>query len=531
MFDLIIHNGTVINGEGTPSVAQDVAISNGKIVGMGQFGDHNASRKINAAGLVIAPGFIDIHSHSDWTLMPYPRAETSLRQGITTEVVGNCGLSFAPVGDKDLLASIIPEFVRDAIELKWSSFGEYLYRLAIQGLAINILHLVGHSALRIAVMGFDPRPPTATELVEMGTLLRESLDHGAGGLSFGLEYPPGNNTVFSEMVALCKVVARRGLFFSIHMRDQDQGYLEAIQEALEVARQSGASLEISHIPPHAGLEANLGEKALELVQEARQEGIDVNFDAHPYLWNQTFMSTFLPPWAFSGGVGKTLERLSDPTSRAQIKQFDNRLFQQLFDANRWDKFVLSQSAAHPDLIGKNFFEIAEIRNTGPEEAVMDLLLEESEALYSAMWLVKGIDETAIPSILRNQNFIFGSDGVALSLEGPLGATRMHPRCWGSTAKFLGDHVRKGKLLSLEEAVHTMTAKPARKIGLTDRGTLGEGMVADIVLFNPETIEDLATYRDPNCHPSGIEYVFLNGEAVLDRGVQTNAMPGRILQSS
>jgi len=531
MFDMIIHRGKVINGEGTPAITTDIGITDGKIVGMGDFGDLNDPRTINAAGLAVAPGFIDIHSHSDWTLMPFPDADTPIRQGITTEVVGNCGLSFAPVGDKHLLTTIIPEFVRDDIELTWSSFGDYLHDLENQGLTNNVIHLVGHSALRIAVMGFDSRPPTADELVDMVGLLEESLDQGAGGLSFGLEYPPGNNAVLHEMVALCNLVARRDLFFSIHMRNQDHGYLQAIQEAIEVARRSGASLQISHIPPHAGLEANQGEKALELVQKARKEAIIVNFDAHPYLWNQTFLSTFLPPWAFEGGIVKTLERLSDPVSREKIIAFDNRLFQQLFDTNQWDIFVLSQSSANPDLIGKNFVEISQIRRVEPEDVVLDLLLEEGEALYTAMWLVKGIDETSLPSIYRNHNFIFGSDGVALTLDGPLGNTRMHPRCWGATAKFLGDHVRQTGLLSLEEAIRTMTAKPARKVGLSDRGILREEMVADIVLFNPETIEDLSTYEDPNHHPLGIEYVIIDGKLVIDRGRKTSARPGRILRPS
>ena len=531
MLELIIINGHVVDGKGSPRAKQDVGIGGNKVVRVGDLGGQPAARVIDANGLIVAPGFIDIHSHSDWTLLLNPRAESSVRQGVTTEVVGNCGHSYAPVRDKDMLLTIVPEYLRDEIEVDWVSFGDFLRKLESQGMAINIAHLVGHLALRIAAMGFDPRVPTASELEDMKSLLKEALDQGAAGLSFGLEYPPGPSAAQEEMVALCRVVAEKGLLCSIHMRNQDYGYLEAVEEAVDLARQSGVNLEISHIPPHAGIDGKAGEKALQMVQEARDEGLNVNCDAHPYLWCMTMLATYLPPWVFEGGVGKALERLSNPTIREEMKRYDKRLFQPIYDRGEWDRFVLCHSKSSPELMGKDFIEIANLLGVEPSDAVYEILLKEGEGLYSPMWLVKGIAEEAQPPILRDRNTIFESDGMALAQYGPLSKLKLHPRCWGWTAKFLGGHVRENGLMTLEEAVHKMTAKTAKKVGLNDRGVLKEGKVADVVVFNPNTIEDKSTYADPNHHPIGIEYVIVNGEVVVDNGKQTGALPGAVLRFS
>jgi len=354
MLDLVVLGGTVIDGSGSPRIGQDVGILGGEIDQIGDLNGIPATRVIEANGLVICPGFIDIHSHADWNLLIDPCAESAIHQGLTTVVVGNCGFSNAPVRDKEMLSTILPSCIRREVEIDWNSFGEYLQRLESRGLALNVVHLVGHSALRIAAMGFDSRAPNSEELADMKQLLEDALDQGGRGVSFGLEYAPGSNATMEEMVVLCQQVSDRGMFYAIHMRNQDYGYLEAIDEAIEVARRSGASLEISHITPHAHLEQNIVIRALEKVQSARQEGIDVNFDAHPYLWNETFLSTFLPPWTFEGGVHKLLERLADPETRRAIKQYKGRLFQPLYDRQCWGSFILSQSRINPQFAGKSF---------------------------------------------------------------------------------------------------------------------------------------------------------------------------------
>lgn len=531
MLDLIILDGTVIDGSGSPKVKQDVGILKGEIAKIGELKGVPATQVIDAEGLIICPGFIDIHSHADWNLLIDPKAESAIHQGLTTVVVGNCGFSNAPIRDKQMLSTILPSYLRREVEIDWHSFGEYLQRVESRGLALNVVHLVGHSALRIAAMGFDNRAPDAKELADMKQLLIDALDQGGCGVSFGLEYAPGSNATIEEMVVLCQDVSDRGLFYAVHMRNQDYGYLDAIDEVIEVARRSGASLEISHITPHACLEQNIVIRALEKVQLARQEGVNVNFDAHPYLWNETFLSTFLPPWAFEGGVNNLLKRLSDPVVRKMIKQHKGRLFQPLYDRQRWDSFILSQSQNNPQFAGKSIKEISNQLQMDPEDVILELLYQEGEGLYDMRWLVKGIEESAVPKVLSDGNAIIGTDGMALCRQGPLASIRAHPRSWGATAKLLGEYVREKELMSLEMAVHKFTAMPARKVGLTDRGFIGEGYIADLVLFHPDTIRDRATYQEPNQPPERIDYVIILGEIVLDHGEQTDAMPGRILRSN
>lgn len=528
LLDLSIVNGQVVDGEGRPRTRRDVGILKGKIVKIADLEDEPAGRVINAEGLVVAPGFVDIHSHSDWTLLLNPRAESSVRQGVTTEVVGNCGYSYAPIRDKQMLLTIMPEYLRDRIEIDWTSLGDLLQRLEAQGMAINIVHLVGHLAVRIAAMGFDARAATISEVEDMKLLLETALDQGGCGVSFGLGYAPGHSAVKEEMVALCRVVAERGLLCSIHMRNQDYGYLEAVEEAIDLARETGVNLEISHIPPHAGIGGEAGEKALQMVQKARDEGLDVNCDAHPYLWCMGPATTALPPWVFEGGVDRSLERLSDPATREAMKRYEKPMFKSLYDRKEWGRFVLCHSKRSAELVGKNLEEISELLDVTPQDAILDILFREGEGIHSVMWRVKGIDEEAQPLILRDRHTIFGSDGMALAQYGPLSKLKLHPRCWGWTARFLGQHVRENALMTLEEAVHKMTAKAARKAGLKDRGVLNEGKAADVVVFNPHTIEDKSTYDDPNHHPIGIEYVIVNGQLVVERGEHTGAIPGVVL---
>lgn len=507
---------------------QDVAVAGGRIVALGQLADSKAKQVIDANGRVIAPGFIDIHSHSDWTLLLNPQAESSIRQGVTTEVVGNCGMSYAPVWNKTMLLTLVPTYLRDQVDIKWRSFGEYLDTLRTSGSAINIVHLVGHLALRIAVMGFDARPPSPSELEEMQGLLEESLASGAGGLSFGLEYSPGSNASREELVALARVAARRSLLCSIHVRSQDYGYIAALKEAIDFAAQVGANLQISHITPHAGLEPGIVDRALCLVRRGREEGVDVNFDAHPYSRNMTFLTTYLPPWAFEGGTSALLQRLADPGERHNIKQYRGRLFQPLYDLGQWDRFVVCYSQNSHDLVGKSIAEIGRARQVDADDAIMDIMLREGEGIHSLMWLVEGTEESAIPSVLSDAEGMVASDGLALSSTGPLSELSLHPRCWGWTARLLGYFVREQRLLRLEEAVHKITGMAASKIGLRGRGIVAEGKSADLVVFDPGTIKDRATYENPNQPPSGIDCVIVNGQIVLGQTGQNTTLPGEVL---
>lgn len=532
VFEISIVNGDVIDGKGGRRTKQDLGISKGRIVKLGDLKGKPAARVIDAEGFIVAPGFIDIHSHSDWTLLLNPGAESSIKQGVTTEVVGNCGYSCAPVCSRDVVLRTIPWYVRDEIEVDWVSFGDFLDKLEGHGLAVNIAHLVGHGTLRLAAMGFDAREARGGEIADMKSLLEAALDQGGAGLSLGLGYVPGRDAAKEELVSLCEVVAKRGLLCSVHIRDQDYGYLEAVEEVIDLARDSSVNFEISHITPHAGINCKTGDKALRMVQLARDEGLDVNCDAHPYLWCMLPVIPILPSWALEGGVGKTLERLSEHTTREKMKPYDKHvMFKPLYERGEWDRFVLCGSKRSPELVGKNVIEISKMLGLEPHDAVFEILLREGDGLHQVSWLVRGIDEEAQLAVLRDRNTIFGSDGMALSQHGPLSRLRLHPRCWGWTAKLLGDHVRERGLMTLEEAIHKMTAKAARKVGFKDRGVIREGKVADVVVFDPDAIQDRSTYENPNHHPSGIEYVMVNGEVVVDQGEHTGALPGRVLRFS
>ena len=539
VFDLIVHGGFIVDGSGQPPFKADISISDSKIAELGMLDPDRGSRVIDASGLAVSPGFIDVHSHSDFVLLANPRAESKVRQGVTTEVVGNCGSSAAPI-----LGPAKEDLSRQArsydLEIDWESFDDYLRKLE-RGISVNIASLVGHGTVRQCVMDMEERPPTSGELDEMRTLVAGAMKDGAYGLSTGLVYPPGRYADTFELVELCKVVSDFKGIYASHIRGERETLLEAVQEALRIGKEAGIPVQISHHPAKIGAWGQ-SPKTLAMMDEASEGGIDVTCDLHPYVAGSTGLSALLPPWAQEGGASMIVERMKSPDTRRRIR---TDMMEEpvpgpgpcgLVKRGMWDQIIIS-SYPTEKLVGRTLAEIADERGINPFEAYFDLLMT-SEAVGGIIGFYYNEDD--IRHVLRHERSMIGSDGYALAPYGILGKGRNHPRSYGTFPMILRKYVRGesrpellhdkgGKLLSLEEAVMKMTSAPARKLGLRDRGFLRKGMWADIVVFNPETIADTATYLDPYRYPAGVEHVLVNGVAVIRDGEHTGALPGKPLR--
>jgi N-acyl-D-amino-acid deacylase len=525
-FDWIIRGGALIDGTGGPVRRADVGIVGRQIAAIGDLGENG--RTIDAIGQYVCPGFVDIHSHSDFTLMLNRPASSAVHQGVTTEVVGNCGISFAPASGESV-RTLMPHYTRE-LDVSWRTFDQYLNRLADPGLAENVAHLVGNGAVRLAVLGFENRPPTPAELATMETLVEEAMEAGAIGLSIGLEYPPGNIASRDELVALCRVVARRGGLYAIHMRNQDGGYFDAIREALDITEQSGARLQISHLPPHHdSTPPGAAEMAIELIHDAACRGVDVNFDVHPYLWGLTFPTALLPVGALEGGPGRLLERLDDPAFRQAVRDNPNALPQHLRQGHH-EKIVLRYAERSPQWIGKSVAEIAADVGEDAYDAVFELMRAESDGFAGMMWIVDLVDEDDLKFLLRQPECFVAADGMALATDGPLARVGMHPRCFGWTARLLARYVRDEAVLTLPEAIAKMTGRPAAKARLDNRGLVRDGAPADLVVFDLAGLRDNATYQEPNAYPDGFTHVFVNGQRVMEHGRQHGGLPGEVIRA-
>jgi N-acyl-D-amino-acid deacylase len=526
MLDLKIEGGTVIDGTGSPGWRADVGVRDDTIVAVGDLSRESAGRGLRASGLAVAPGFIDVHSHSDWRLWGNRRAESKIRQGVTTEIVGNCGFSPAPVA---------PEFLEDlksfalylprGLDFHWRSVGEYLRAFDGEGCALNVAQLVGHGTLRIAAMGFARRPPTGRELALMQRLLAEGMEGGAWGLSTGLIYAPGSFATTEEIVAVAGAAARgRGIYAS-HIRGEGATLLAAVGEAIRVGRENAMPVQISHIK--AAGRPNWGgvARALALVDAARAEGLDVMADVYPYTASGTTLKTLLPDWTLEGGVEALLGRLGDPAARARIRHDIEAppAGPGLAERVGWDNIMISSCGPRPDAEGRRLSEIAAARGLDPLEAVFGLL---RDAAGSASVILFQLDEADVRCALGHPAVMIGSDGSALAPAA--GAGKPHPRSYGTFPRVLGEYARAQRVLSLAQAVHKMTGLPAQRLGLADRGRVAVGAKADLVMFDPARVADQATYGDPQRYPLGIEHVLVNGRFVVRDGEHSGSLPGRVL---
>jgi len=531
MFDLIIKGGRVIDGTGKLRFKADVGIKGEKIAKIGRLDKEKAQTVIGASRLVVSPGFIDMHSHSDLMLLINPKAESKIRQGVTTEVIGNCGDSAAPLNDflKEEMRKTFPLLKEAKLKIDWSTMREYLNRLKKKGVALNVVALVGHGNVRVCAMGYDNRAPTRNELATMKKMVVQAIEDGAFGMSTGLIYPPGCYSKTDELIEMSKVVAKQGGFYSSHIRGEGDELFNSVKEAIEIGEKARLPVEISH--HKAGGKANWGKvkESLKMIDEARARGVKVTCDVYPYIAASFGLSAMLSPWVHEGGSIELIKKLKDPKVRARLrKEMEEGLpgWSSPLRAAGWDATLIARCQKNPSFEGKTVAEIVKAKKVDPFDFVFDLLIEENTAVGVVRFAVC---EEDVKTVLRHPVSMIGTDASAIAPYGVLGKGKPHPRAYGTFPRVLGRYVREERILKLEEAVRKMTALPAEKLGLRDRGLIKQGMFADLVIFDPEKVIDKATYVEPHQYPEGIQYVLVNGKIVIDGKGHTGNLPGKALR--
>ena len=534
-FDIVLANGRILDGCGNPWFWGDVAIQGGRIAQIAPVGTLRGRETIDVGGRFVAPGFVDVHTHSDLSILVNRCAESAIRQGVTTHVIGNCGMSPAPV-DEDHLAEMRHYWGRISeqpeVTWEWRTFAQYLRTLEEGGLAINVGSLAGHAALRIAVMGFDDRDPTPSELARMKELLTEAMEAGAFGLSTGLVYPPGCFASTDEIIALCRVIACYHGLYASHVRGERETILEAVAEAIRIGREAGVPVQISHNAPKFGAPCDATAN-LRLVEEARARGQDVTVDNDVHTDYGPSRTGALPQFIQERGIDEIVSRLRDPDHRRQIRE--EILLDQwpafgpagLLKHGQWHRITILHAPESQDVVGKTIEAIAHERSQDPFDVYFDLIVENG---YDADAIFDYIDEANIRILLQHPAAMICSDGRVLAPYGFLNDPPPYSPCsYGEFPGVLERYVRDNPLLTLEEAIRKMTSFPAQRFGLMDRGILWPGAWADVVVFDLERIRDRATHLYPHRYPEGIDYVFVNGVLVVEGEQHTNALPGKVLR--
>src|SRR5918912_379549 len=529
-YDLLIKNGRVIDGTGRPGFVADVAIKNDRIARIGKLPKARARRVIDARGLVVAPGFIDMLGQSEFNLLIDPRAMSKVMQGVTTEITGE-GSSAAPINER-LIAEDADYYRRYNINVDWRTLREYFARLEKQGIGLNLGTFVGATQVRSLVIGFDNRPPTADELIEMRRQVANAMEDGALGLSTSLQYVPARFAKTNEIVELAMVAERYGGIYATHQRSEANALDSSLEEVFEIGRRAHIPVEIWHLK--TAYKKNWGRmpEILKRIDAARASGLKISANVYPYTAASTALTACLPPWALEGGNERMLERLRDSKTRERLKR------EIMKDSNEWENIylgsgggsgVLISSVVHPELEnlqGKRISEIAADEKKDELDALFDLILAdkgETSAIYFMM------SEDDLRAALRSPFVAICTDSGARATDGSLSADKGHPRGWGSYPRILSRYVRDEHLLTLEEAIRKMTSMPAARVGLKDRGVLRQGAFADITIFDPQTVRDRATFENPNQYPEGIPYVIINGQLSVDGGQRTKALAGRVLR--
>jgi N-acyl-D-amino-acid deacylase len=528
MWDILIQQARVVDGSGAPSCVADVAIRGDTIAQVGTITSPQARVVVNGTGLTLAPGFIDLHTHSDYTLLVNPLAESKVHQGVTTEVIGNCGTSPAPLGDEafPIIRARMQQQYR--LDVSWRTLAGYLERLAESGTAVNVVPIVGHGTIRSAVMGYAQRPPTTSELTHMQRLIAEAMTDGAFGLSTGLVYAPGCYADTDEIVELAKVVGQAGGMYFSHIRGESDLVLEAAQEAITVGQRAGVAVQISHLKT-AGRENWAKTPALlDLLDQANARGLDVTGDMYPYTAGATSLGALLPPWVHEGGLTKLLPRLRDEQVRARIRRDLEQGVDGWWNPARaagWSGVQISRAPQHRSYQGMRLSDIAPLRQQDPLEAALDILLAEEGNAGVVLFMMGDVQ---VQTILQHRRVMIGSDAGATAPYGVLGQGHPHPRAYGTFPRILGTYVRERGVISLEEAIFRMTGLTAWRLGLSDRGLVRPGYKADLVIFDAQHIADQATYDIPHAYPTGIRWVLVNGQVILRDGVRLPVLPGRVL---
>lgn len=526
MFDLIIENGKIADGTGKPVFFSDIGIRGDRITALGNLKKARALARLDATGLVVSPGFIDIHTHSDFSLLAHGSAESQVLQGVTFEVIGNCGHSCAPIGNnkspKDLTLGY-----ESSIAIDWSDFDSYLAKLERHELGVNVASFVGHCTLRQAVMRGEPRPATDDETEEMGKLLSESLEQGAVGFSTGLEYNPGKAARAEEVAELCKIAGDADVLYATHVRNRDRYYEMGFGEALACARVAKVRLQISHIVTKYGAPRHAMVHTMEMVEWGRREGIDVAFDMIPHNWSPTLVVAMLPIWAFQGGIKALQKRLRSIKGREALR-YNPMPIWQLVPAGRWRDIYIFNSGQNPDLVGMSLAEIAKRRNKKDVlDLIFDLIQEEGDNFLDLTWIGRNFAEADNKTVLPESNCVVISDGITTTDKERM----LSPSVYGWSARFLQRYVRDMKLMTLEEAVRRLTCLPASRLGINNRGVIAKGKFADITVFSYETLRDRSTLKNPGRHPVGIRHVLVNGQLAVKDGKRTESNNGKVIRVS
>jgi len=523
--DILIRNVRIADGTGKDLYTADIGLRNGKIIAIGSLKNATAHIEIDGKNLVAAPGFVDIHSHTDLELLVNPNAEGKIRQGITTDVSGNCGASPFPLTKADvekLRKRLLEQYQLDE---SWKDLDGFFSAIEKGGTSVNYMTLTGHGTLRNAVMGSYDRAPTADELKVMKKVLAHTLEMGSLGLSTGLEYAPGSYANTEELIALSKTVAEFGGLYATHMRSEDDRVEEAIEEALNISRQAGVSLQISHLKACNKNNWHKVDAMLSRISRARQEGIPVHADRYPYIAWSTGLSAFLPVSARQGTTEEMIERLKNRENEELVRNYVVGRGERI---GGWERVLISscRGTGGKDFEGRTLQDISLALGLNPYETVRKLLID-FKADVSTIGFA--MEEGNLKKVLKAKFVSIGSDGSVRATYGPLFKGKPHPRSYGAFPRVLAKFVRDEKVLTLPEAVRKMSALNALKVGLTDRGFIRENYVADLVLFNPETVQDNATYLNPHQYPDGIPYVFVGGVPVIREGKHTGEHPGKILR--
>ena len=530
-FDVLIKNGTLVDGTGSPRRAADVGLAGGKIVAVGSLEEAFAARTIDAKGLVVAPGFIDMHSHSDTTMLEDPGGESKAHQGVTTEVTGNCAYSPFPVSKNADYAAIhrmSRAFWKP--EWDWTDLDGWAEAQHRTGISLNIAPQVGQGAIRRAVGLNEDRAPTDDEMRDMRSLAAEAMEQGAFALSTGLTIAPSSYATTDELVALVEAISPyEGAFYVSHARLWANEHVKAVEECVEIGRRAGVPAQYSHMAIVDSRNFGDGPSMVGVIDRARAEGLDVTYDMYPYTAAGPELIQLMPGWLQEGGVPSMLQRFRDPQLRQRAREDLEKYgwFRGLPFV--WESMVLSEIStdANQGLVGLSIGEVAKQRKADPYDTMLDLMDEEDNRVRIVL---HNRTESDIRFFLGHEAAMIGSDGNAISPTGRQSVDQPHPRFYGTYPRVLGRYVREQpSVLSLEAAVRKMTGLPAERLRLKDRGLIAEGLVADLVLFDADTVIDRATFEDPHQYPVGIPYVFVNGTAVVDGGVHTGARPGRVLR--
>ncbi len=525
MFDLIIKNGNVVDGSNQEPRIADIGITGDVIEAIGNLAGQETKATIDASGKMVTPGFIDIHSHSDEAYLINPLAESKLRQGITTEVIGQCGSSPFPLSE-EVRERYQGDVQSWGIKIDWTKPEEFFNKVEQAKPAVNIVPFVGQGTLRATVMGYEDRKPTPDEMKRIKGLLAEALDAGCWGMSTGLIYPPGCFTPTDELVELAKVLKEREAVYASHIRSEGDELLGAIQEAISIGKAAGVRVEISHLKASGSRNWGKAEKAIEFIVKARDEdGLSIGFDRYPYTASSTSLSSLLPSWAHAGGHKQTIENIRNPdTSDRMIDEMQENLE----GAHGWGSIIIANAGCpeYEQFEGFSIKEIAKAKGLSPEVVVFHILLKSA---FSAGICAFTMNQEETEMILTHPLCAVCTDATARAVTGPLSKSKPHPRTFGSFPKFFRNYVKEKASLNIQEAVAKTSGNPAERLGIKKRGFIREGYFADILVIDWDSFTDTATYENPISLSKGIKAIIVNGKTVFFDEVYTNERPGRILR--